>query len=215
MMKIAIAGIALGLLAAPAAHAQKSARRATPVPPTKGLMLGAHTVLASGITIDGPTFQAPMKTNTGEGAGIQIAYGFTPQIMAFASVDVARQGTEIANIGGSMGLAHLELGGRLSFPRPGKRLVPYVSGLVGKQGLAAHSDGGGMSVTMRLSGTEIGAGGGFLYAFSPALSMEAGVIASRGKFGRMVMSGDVQRETDVEVNTSTNFRLKVGFQWHP
>jgi hypothetical protein len=180
-----------------------------------GLMLGAHTVLASGITIQGGQVQDPIRTHTGEGAGIQISYGFTPQLTAFASVDVAKQSTDVANLDGNMGLAHLEIGGRFNFTQPAKRLVPYLTALVGKRGLAAHSTGGGINETMKLSGTELGAGGGFLYAFSPALSMDAGVVASRGKFSRMVLSGDIDRDNQIEVDNSTAFRLKVGFQWHP
>ena len=215
MLRIAIVGTAIGLLVAPAASAQSRYHRSTPVPETKGLQLGAYTQVASGVAITGPGIQGDIRTNTGEGVGVQVAYGFTPQFMAFASADVSKQGTTVANIGGSMGLAHLEVGGRLSFPSRGKRMVPYLMALVGKRGLAAHSDGGGVSVTMRLSGTELGGGAGILYALSPAFSLDAGVVASHGKMDRMQLLGDVQRDSNINVNSSTNFRLKVGFQWHP
>jgi hypothetical protein len=216
MLRTTIAGAALGLLTISAAAAQRPAKRAaTPVPSTTGLMLGAHSILASGISIQGPGMQGALRTNTGAGAGILVAYGFTPTIQAFASIDVAKQGTDMANMDGTMGLAHIEVGGRYSFLRPGKRLVPYVGGVIGRRSLGARSEGGGMSVTMRMTGSEYGAGGGFLYAFSPVLSLDAGVLATRGKFGHMKLSGDAQTEGDVNVGQSTSLRLKVGFQWNP
>jgi hypothetical protein len=216
MLRTAIVVTAFGLLVAQAASGQDHSRRAAvPVPTTQGFSLGAYSLVASGITIQGPGMDGQVKTNLGEGGGIQLGYGFTPGLMVFASADVSRQGTDWGNIGGSMGLAHLEVGGRLSFPAPRKRLVPYLTAFVGKRGLAAHSDGGGLSVSMRLSGTEVGGGGGILYAFSPAFSLDAGLLASHGKLDRMELTGDVQRDGSINVDASTNLRLKVGFQWHP
>ena len=77
MKRFAIAVMALALLGT-GAQAQKP--RARPVPQTAGLMLGATTVLASGITISGPEVQTDVKTSMGQGVGIQVGYGFTPRL---------------------------------------------------------------------------------------------------------------------------------------
>ncbi|MGH7467430.1 MAG: outer membrane protein [Longimicrobiales bacterium] len=206
---------ALALLVATSAQGQKARLAPLPVPQNEGLMLSGLTVVASGITIQGPGMRGQIKTNLGTGAGVQVGYGFTPRIMIFAGADVAKQSTTYAGIDGDFGLAHLELGGRMVFPQPGKRMLPYVVALVGTRALAASSDNQGVSVTLRLSGTELGAGGGFLYALTPSLAIDAGVNAVRGKFGKAVLSGDMSSEATVDVNSTTNLRLKVGFSWHP
>lgn len=215
MLRFFVIGSVCYFLVAPHVEAQRRRRPDVPVPHTEGITLGAHTVVAQGITISGPGMQGEIKTNMGEGAGLQIGFGLTPRITAFVSADVAKQSTEVANLDGNMGLAHLELGGRFNFIGSGKRLVPYLTAMVGSRGLAARSTGGGIDLKMRISGTTIGAGLGFLYAFSPGLSLDAAVIGSQGKLGKMVITGDTNQEGDVNVDKSTNLRLKVGFQWHP
>jgi hypothetical protein len=205
--------MALALIAT-GAQAQKG--RARLVPQTEGLMLSGTTVLATGITISGPEVRADVKTSTGQGVGLQVGYGFTPKLMGFASATVVKQRSISGpSDGSSFGLALLEVGARMTFPQPGKRMVPYVSAHVGTHGLGAHSDEGGISATLRLSGTQIGAGGGILYALTPSMSLDAGVIADRGKFGKLSLTGDVNQQRDVQVNPSTTLRLKVGFNWHP
>jgi hypothetical protein len=185
------------------------------VPRTEGLMLGGHSVFATGITIAGPGMRGQIKTNMGGGGGLQVGYGFSPRLMVILSADVAKQSTTYRGVDGSFGLAHVELGGRFTFPQAGKRYIPYVVGFIGQHGLAAHSDQGGVSATLRLSGGHFGAGGGLLYALSPQISLDAAVTAARGKFNKAELSGDVQSEGSVDVNNSTNMRLKVGFSWHP
>jgi hypothetical protein len=212
MKTIAFTVAALGALAA-SAQAQTEARTLTPR--NEGFMLGAHTVLATGVTISGPGMRGEIRTDTGEGVGVQIGYGFSPRLLVYASADVARQGTDFANVDGEMGLAHVELGGRLTFPEPSRRWAPYATVVVGKRGLAARSDGGGISAEIQISGTEVGAGGGILYALSPALSLDAAVLAARGKLSRVVLSGDVRADDTVDVNSSNTVRLKVGVNWHP
>ena len=218
MMHKALAVLTLALVAgAGAVQGQRALRRriAAPVAQTQGLSLGVTTEVASGITISGPGVQGSIATNMGEGAGIDVVYGFTPQFAAFASADVARQGTSVANLDGDMGLAHLELGARLYFPQSSGRLVPYLLGFVGSRGLAAKSDGGGISLQMRISGTDYGAGGGILYAFTPHLALDASLNAATGKLGHTQITGDIQRDGNADVDNSTAFRVKVGFNWHP
>jgi hypothetical protein len=209
MKRFAVAVTALALLSS-AAQAQKGARL---VPQTEGFTLGAATVLALGITIQGPGVDA-ITTNTGEGVGVQVGYGFSPNLMAFVSGTVVKQGTEYGQ-GGSFGLAVLEAGARMTFAQPGKRAVPYVSAHVGTHGLGADISEQGINAQVRFSGTQFGAGGGILYAFSPSLALDAGLVGDRGKFGNFKFSGDINRTGTIPVGSSTTFRLKAGFSWHP
>jgi hypothetical protein len=211
MKRYAIAAMALSLFAA-GAQAQKPRR---PVPQTEGLMLGGTTVLAAGITISGPEVREDIKTSMGQGVGIQVGYGFTPRLMGFASGTVVKQNSSYGPFDGSFGLALLEVGARMTFPQPGKRMIPYVSAHAGTHGLGASSNEGGINATLRLSGTQIGLGGGILYALTPSMSLDAGAVADRGKFGKLKLSGDINREGPVNVNASTTLRLRVGFNWHP
>jgi hypothetical protein len=185
------------------------------IPETLGFMVAGHTLFATGVTIGGPGVREQISTASGEGVGLQIGYGFTKQLMAYASADVSKQKSEYARFNGTMGLTRLELGGRMSFPKPGSRSVPYVSAHVGTHALSGHSDDGGLSVTLRLTGKEIGAGGGLLYAVSPKIALDAGLVADYGKFSQLQLSGDVNGGNPVNANNSSKFRLKVGFNWHP
>jgi hypothetical protein len=212
--QIAVAFVALAISAAQT-QAQSANRKVTYVPQTEGAMLGATTVVATGITINGPGVQRPINTNMGQGGGVTVGYGFSPRFLAFARADVVKQGANVANINGSFGLVNLEVGGRMTFQQAGKRAVPYVTAQVGSQALSARSDGGGISVTMRISGTHIGAGGGFLYALSPDIALDAGVSAARGKFSKIVLTGGANSSGTLNVDNSTNLRLRVGMAWHP
>jgi len=220
MSRSAIAGAVVSLLVATGASGQTRhvSRPSVPIPVTQGFSLGAYTVLGSGVTVLGPDIDGPFRTSMGEGFGVRVGYGFNSRMMVFASADLVRQPSEADYIQGSMGLSHLEIGGRLTFPAPRRRLVPYVAAVIGKRGVSAsngyyaeHDE----RFSLRMSGTEIGAGGGILYAFSPALSLDAGLFASQGKFDHATYRGDINDQGVLDVHGSTTMRLKVGFQWTP
>ena len=182
---------------------------------TQGVTLGGTTVLALGFTISGPGISGEIKTDNGEGVGIQIGYGITPRIMVFGTADLANQASNLMGLEGKMGLAHVEVGGRMSFPQAGKRAAPYVSAQYGVHALAARSVGDGPAPIIRLYGTHFGGGAGELYALTPGLALDAGLVASRGKFGKVELTGKGNTSGDVNVNSSTTMRFKVGFNWHP
>jgi len=142
-----------------------------------GLMLNAHSVAALGTTLRpsaGPG--EPFVTGFGAGGGVQVGYGFTPRLMAYVGVDVAKQGNRTFGLSGHFGLAHLEAGARLSFPVRGQRFQPYVTASVARRGLAttAVDPETGESVRIRFSGTSLGAGGGIQYFMSPGSPSTAG-----------------------------------------
>src|SRR5688572_11902426 len=133
MMKyIAIAVSALALFSA-----ATSAQKVTPAPQTQGVTISGTTVLALGFRITGPGVTPEIKTENGQGLGIEVGYGFTPRVLVFASADLAKQRSNFQSLDGNMGLAHIELGARLAFPAAGKRAAPYLSALVGGQALGA------------------------------------------------------------------------------
>jgi hypothetical protein len=181
---------------------------------TRGVSISGHTILATGVTIERPELGDAITTATGQGLGLQIGYGFNRQFTAFASADVSRQKTKLG-FDGSMGLARLEFGARMALLKEGSRSAPYVSAHVGIHALGARSDEGGLDETLRLSGTQVGAGAGLLYALSSSIALDAGVVGDYGKFGKMELIGPVHTSRDVDVNGSTSIRVKVGFAWHP
>jgi len=211
MKHITIAVTALALIAG-SAQAQKS-RSPRLIPETLGFMVAGHGLFSTGVSIAGPGVRREVKTDSGEGVGLQLGYGFTKQLTAYASADVSKQNSGSFNT--MMGLKRLEAGARWSFPKPGSRSVPYVSAHVGTHALTGHSDDGGLSVSIRITGKEIGAGGGLLYAVSPKIALDAGVVADYGKFSQQRLSGDVNGGNAINANNSSKFRLKVGFNWHP
>jgi hypothetical protein len=210
MKQIAIAITALGLLSA-----STNAQKISAVPQTQGVTISGTTVLALGFRITGPGVSPEIKTENGQGLGIEFGYGFTPRLQVFASADLAKQRSNFQSLDGNMGLAHIELGARLAFPQTGRRAVPYLSAQIGGQALGARSIEGESEGTIRIWGTHVGGGAGVLYALSPALAIDAGVIGSRGKFGKAELLGERNTSGDVDVNSSTTVRLKVGFTWHP
>jgi Outer membrane protein beta-barrel domain len=205
--------IALGALSLLSASLQ--AQKAPLAVQTQGVTLGGSTLLALGFTISGPGILGEIRTDNGRGVGIQIGYGVTPRIMLFGTADLAQQGSSFQGLEGKMGLAHLEVGGRLVASRAGRRAVPYVSAQYGLHALAARSVGDGLAPIIRLYGEHFGGGAGVLYALTPALALDAGVVASRGKFGKVELTRKGNTAGDVDVNSSTTMRFKVGFNWHP
>lgn len=211
MKHITIAIAALALIAG-SAQAQRARPRRL-IPETLGFSAAGYGLFSTGVTIDGPGVRREVKTDSGEGVGLQLGYGFTKQLMAFASADVSKQNSGSFNT--TMGLTRLEAGARLSFPKPGSRSVPYVSAHVGTHALTGHSDGGGVSVSIRITGKEIGAGGGLLYAISPKIALDAGIVGDYGKFSQQRLTGGVNGGNAINANNSSKFRVKVGFNWHP
>jgi hypothetical protein len=212
MKPITIALTALALIAG-SAQAQNDHARSLALE-TRGVSMSGHTILATGVTIEGPGVRGSIATGTGQGVGLQIGYGFTRQLAAFANADLSRQKAN-AGYDGSMGLARLELGARFALLKEGSRSAPYLSAHVGMHALGARSEEGGLDEMMRISGTQAGAGAGILYALSSSIALDAGVVGDYGKFGKLELTGPVNGTRDVAVNSSTTIRVKVGFAWHP
>jgi hypothetical protein len=176
-------------------------------------MLGAYALTAPGVSIEGTgDTDGELKTKFGAGAGIQVGYAVSPRFMLFTDLDVAKQGSNVEGIDGNFGLAHFEIGGRMSFPITGQQLVPYVMAAIGGRAVGATVDEGADSYKMSISGASFSAGGGMQYFLSPKLALDGGVSLGFGKFDKQKIRG---HKEDLEVNNSLSTRVKMGVNWYP
>jgi len=219
----------LAMLAlATAAEAQRtttSARKPATKPPTNqiatpdgrraGFVLGVYTMGAPGLTLSGADIEdGPFKTGFGPGAGVMVGYGFNRTFSGYASVDVAKQSANDADIGGSFGLRHIELGARANLPYGSGVTVPYLTASYGRRSLGARvtDDFEGAEYDMRLSGGMFGIGGGVEHVISPTLAVDGGLALAFGSFSHAEIGGE---SGSFAVNGTTSVRLRVGMTWRP
>ena len=215
MKRVTMAVLALGMLAGPsAASAQGSASGQIATDGAKGFMLGAHTFIAPGVTIEGTgDTEGELETELGGGIGLRVGYGFTPMFAVYLGADLARQDSGVEDIDGNFGLAHLEIGGRASFPLAGQRVMPYVTAAVGGRAVGAEvEDEDGDTFDMSLSGKMLSLGGGVQYFVSPKLAIDGGLTVGFGKFGSYEEDGD---DEDIDADNTTAIRMRVGVSWYP
>jgi len=181
-----------------------------------GFMLGVQTIAAPGVTITGNDIDGTFKTNFGPGAGVMVGYGFNRTVSAFASLDLAKQGTGMDDFQGSFGLSHLEAGIRANLSFGDAATVPYVSASIGRRGLGARVTDGeeGQTYDMKMSGGMFGLGGGVQHALSPTLAMDGGLELGFGRFAH-VQQGGGNDSGAMDVNGSTTVRLRIGMIWRP
>ena len=193
--------------AAPAAAAIQRA-------PGVGLQLGVYTLAAPGVSITGEDVDGTFKTNFGGGAGVMVGYGFSPIWSGYAALDVARQGSGNADVAGTFGLAHFEIGARANLLLSNPSTVPYLSASVGRRALGAHVTDYEYNeeYDMSLSGMMFGIGGGIQHMLSPKVALDAGVQVGYGRFAHLDEDGD---QSTLLVNGSTSLRLRVGLNWRP
>ena len=221
-----VAWVALATLAVTAtADAQSSSRRRPVSAPTRsdvstsrnatGLMLGAHTIAATGLTVSGDDLDGSVRTGFGPGVGVMVGYGFTRIWSAYASLDVAKVGASGSDFEGNWGLSHFEAGVRANLPYGGPTNVPYVSASIGRRALSARVTWAGEEeeeFDMSLTGGMFGVGGGIQRAISPALTLDGGVVIGFGRFGHYDADGE---SGSLAVNGTTSVRLKFGVTWRP
>jgi len=195
-------------------------RRVVPNERTLGLMLGVHTIGASGIGITIPSFEAPFQSRFGVGPGVMAGYGFNRIISGYASLDVARQlKTPDGSVQGSYGLRHAEVGVRVNFadfPLGGGNTLPYLLGSVGRRVLSARmTDPEGESertAELTFHGRVFGLGAGVEHFISPNMSIDAGLHLGFGSFDRVRL--DVI-EGPLPAGRKTSRRLRLGVTWRP
>ena len=180
-----------------------------------GFVLGVYTMGAPGLTLSGADIEdGPFKTNFGPGAGVMVGYGFNRTFSGYASVDVAKQDANDADIGGSFGLRHIELGARANLPYGSATTVPYLTASYGRRSLGARvtDDWEGTEYDMRLSGGMFGVGGGVEHVISPTLGVDGGLSLGFGSFSHADIDGE---SGSFAVNGTTSIRLRIGMTWRP
>jgi hypothetical protein len=192
------------------AHAQQSQH---PVMPSSRWVLNGHSTAALGTSV-GDDF-GNLDTQGGLGAGVEVGYRVTPRLLAYAGLDIAKQGVDEAGLDGDFGLTHIEAGARLSFPITGSKLMPYVGGWVGRRSLTTTVDDfeTGTSSDLSLSGLGAGASGGVQFFVSPSLALDGGVSVGIGKMGNVKVDGH-KEDWGTPDNTTTT-RLRFGANWYP
>ena len=209
MQRILLAVVATVAFAV-SAHAQQSQH---PVMPSSRWVLNGHSTAALGTSV-GDAFGS-LDTQSGLGAGVEVGYRVTPRLLAYAGVDIAKQGVDEAGLDGDFGLTHIEAGARLSFPITGSKLMPYVGGWVGRRSLTTTMDDfeTGASSDLSLSGLGAGASGGVQFFVSPSLALDGGVSLGIGKMGNVKVDGH-KEDWGTPDNTTTT-RLRFGANWYP
>ena len=209
MQRILLAVVATVAFAV-TAHAQQSQH---PVMPSSRWVLNGHSTAALGTSV-GDDFGS-LDTQGGLGAGVEVGYRVTPRLLAYAGLDIAKQGIDEAGLDGDFGLTHIEAGARLSFPITGSKLMPYVGGWVGRRSLTTTMDDfeTGTSSDLSLSGLGAGASGGVQFFVSPSLALDGGVSLGIGKMGNVKVDG--HKEDWGTPNNTTTTRLRFGANWYP
>ena len=210
MQRLVLAVLAASLGFAGSAHAQRSQHTAMPPSPW---VLNGHTAAALGTSV-GDDFGS-IDTHSGLGAGVEVGYRITPRLLAYAGVDIAKQGINEIGLEGDFGLTHIEAGARLSFPIPRSNLLPYVGAWVGRRSLSTTVDDfdTGTSSDLSMSGMAVGATGGVQLFLSPHLALDGGVSLGMGKMGNVKVDG--HKEDWGTPNNTTTTRLKLGANWYP
>jgi hypothetical protein len=210
MQRILLAVVAATLGFAGSAAAQHSQQ---PVMPSSRWVLNGHSTAALGTSV-GDDFGS-IDTHSGLGAGVELGYRVTPRLLAYAGVDIAKQGINEVGLDGDFGLTHIEAGARLSFPITGSKLMPYVGGWVGRRSLTTTVDDfeTGASEDLSLSGLGAGASGGVQFFVSPSLALDGGVSLGVGKMGNVKVDG--HKEDWGTPNNTTTTRIRFGANWYP
>ena len=215
--------IAVAMLAQPASAQRGSVprrttaaeKKSTPTADQKpGFTLGVHTIAAMGMTVSGADWDGSLKTNFGPGAGVSVGYGFNRTFTAFALFDLAKQGASGDDVEGSLGLTHLEVGGRMNLPYGSPENVPYVMASYGRRTLSARAfdDDVDGEIDVSLIGSVFGLGAGIQHILSPTVTLDGGAELGFGRFSRAEIDGI---NGPIDLNGNTSVRLRFGVQWRP
>lgn len=209
MQRIILAVLAASLGLAGPAHAQ----RAHPGGSMSRFVLNGHSTATLGTSV-GDDFGS-IDTHGGLGAGVEVGYLITPRLLAYAGLDIAKQGIDEAGLEGDFGLTHLEAGARLSLPIPRSKVMPYVGAWVGRRSLSTSVENfdTGESSDLAMSGLSVGGTAGMQLFVSPKLALDGGVSVGFGKMGNVKVDG--QHEDWGTPNNTTTTRIRFGANWYP
>lgn len=207
MQRLILAVLVASLGFAGTTHAQRAAM------PSSRWVINGHTTAALGTSV-GDAFGS-IDTHGGLGAGVEVGYRITPRLLAYAGVDIAKQGINEVGLEGDFGLTHIEAGARLGFPIPRSNVMPYVGGWVGRRSLTTTVDDfdTGTSSDLSLTGLGFGATGGVQVFVSPHLALDGGVSVGMGKMGNVKVDG--RKEDWGTPDNTTTTRIRLGANWYP
>jgi hypothetical protein len=177
-------------------------------------VLGLYALAAPGITITGADIDGTFETNFGPGAGLLLGFAFNPTFTSYVSLDLARQGSGMSDIGGTFGLVHFEVGARANLPLGNRTTKPYVSASIGRRSLGATVQDFDENETypITVSGMMFGLGGGIQHTLTPHASLDAGLELGFGRFSNVADDGE---HYSINIDGSMSTRLRVGLTWRP
>ena len=167
----------------------------------RGFFLGG-TYEGNGVVVEDSD-----TTESGAGAGLIVGYGFTQRLAVFGQLSGAS--VESADGSGNYGLGHFDVGMRVHFLAPAKRVVPFAQ--VGLSSRAFAQDIGVNRI--EASGTGVSFGGGVNVHFKPALALTTGVTWATGNLSDFKLNGNSSGSLDSLGLTSA--RVYVGVIWFP
>jgi hypothetical protein len=190
------------------AHAQHAISR-RPARAPSGIVLNAHLSAMPGFSIGGRDFDTPSNLGMGPGVGAQVGYAIDPRFMVYAGAELGRLGAAAEDPTNHWSFTMLEVGGRASFPKAGRKVTPYVTASVGTRAVKANMTDFG---NVRMNGMALSGGGGITYQVAPAVAINAAALVSVGKYSHYE---DPEVTGSPDLNSTTSARLQFGLDWRP
>jgi len=175
----------------------------------------ASTGFFVGVTYDGTAIiphdnGIGSATESGQGGGVVLGYGFTPRWSLYGVLS----GASIASVDfdGRYGLGHFDLGTRIHFLSGTHRAVPFVQG-----GLAGRAVGetfiiDGRTYDVSASGAGVAFGGGLNAHFTPGFAFSGGVTWMVGNFSTYKVN---DQNVGGDPVGATSARVQLGVVWFP
>ena len=168
---------------------------------TQGFFIAPHLLGASLKAEDEPT-------ESGGGGGLSLGYGFSRNVAAFFTADVANIDINDSEIEGTYTLANVDLGLRFNLTDQSHKGVPYLE--TAFTGRAAQTTVEGFDI--QISGPAFSGGVGLNYYFQPKLAFDVALSYTYGKFDRLEIDGD---ETPFDSFNAVGARFRIGLTWLP
>ena len=209
MRQTVFAILALAAAGAGPLHAQQHVGARHAVHPPSRVVINAHAFAMPGFSISGADLDTPIDISMGPGVGAQVGYAFSPRYMLYAGGDLGRLGAAPEDDASHWSLTMLEVGGRMSFPKPASRLTPYITAAVGTRAVSAQILDFG---DVKIHGMTVSGGGGITYLIGPNIALNGAAVVSIGKLGHYEGPDGKFHDT---VDNSTSTRLQLGLDWRP
>jgi hypothetical protein len=168
---------------------------------TQGFFVAPHLLGASLKAEDEPT-------ESGGGGGVSLGYGFSRNVAAFFTADVASIDINDSEIEGTYTLANVDFGLRFNLTDQSHKGVPYLEAAF--TGRAAQTTVEGIEI--QISGPAFSGGVGLNYYFQQKLAFDLGLSYTYGKFDTLEIDGD---ETPFDSFNATGARFRIGVTWFP